>query len=203
MKSAVIGVIVIYVDDILICSTNPVIAAVAKSIKELWSTSPLAMASDGAIKFLGLEIEKIDGGFAISQADYIAELLRNPQSQGNPTGFNTGVKGNLFVCCDRGGGCVFGSGVEGSPAVCWGNPLAVAEVEAGPRVRSEPDILFDNNKSSEKSVVYYQEVFGFSPAYGRSSITPGIPKSGTGFMDRRVLRARRRAKPYPDPPIVL
>ena len=75
-ESAVIGVIVIYVDDILICSTNPVIAAVAKSIKELWSTSPLAMASDGAIKFLGLEIEKIDGGFAISQADYIAELLR-------------------------------------------------------------------------------------------------------------------------------
>ncbi|CAE7262423.1 unnamed protein product [Symbiodinium microadriaticum] len=30
------------------------------------------------------------------------------------------------------------------------------KVEAGPRVRSEPDILFDN-KSSEKSVVYYQE----------------------------------------------
>ena len=74
--SAVIGVIVIYVDDILICSTNSVIAAVANSIKELWSTSPLAMASEGAIKFLGLEIEKIEGGFAVSQADYIAELLR-------------------------------------------------------------------------------------------------------------------------------
>ena len=75
-ESAVIGVIVIYVDDILICSTNAVIAAVARSIKELWSTSPLVMASEGAIKFLGLEIEKIEGGFAVSQADYIAELLR-------------------------------------------------------------------------------------------------------------------------------
>ena len=75
-ESAVIGVIVIYVDDILICSTNSVIAAVASAIKELWSTSPLVMASEGAIKFLGLEIEKIEGGFAVSQADYIAELLR-------------------------------------------------------------------------------------------------------------------------------
>ena len=75
-KSAVIGVIVIYVDDILICSTSTVIAAVARSIKALWSTSPLAMASEGAIKFLGLEIEKIEGGFAVSQADYIAELIR-------------------------------------------------------------------------------------------------------------------------------
>ncbi|CAE7229842.1 RE1, partial [Symbiodinium sp. CCMP2456] len=75
-ESSVIGVIFIYVDDILICSTPPVVKAVAQAIKELWSTSPLAMASEGAIKFLGLEIEKIEGGFAISQADYISELLR-------------------------------------------------------------------------------------------------------------------------------
>ena len=30
----------------------------------------------GAIKFLGLEIEKVQGGFAVGQADYIRELMR-------------------------------------------------------------------------------------------------------------------------------
>ena len=75
-ESAVIGVLVIYVDDTLICSTQAVVKAIAKAIRGLWSTSPLALASDGAIKFLGLEIERIEGGFAVGQADYIRELLR-------------------------------------------------------------------------------------------------------------------------------
>ena len=75
-ESAVIGILVIYVDDILICSTPVVVKAVAEAIRSLWSTSPLAMASDGTIKFLGLEIERIDGGFAVGQSDYIRELLR-------------------------------------------------------------------------------------------------------------------------------
>ncbi|OLP78075.1 Copia protein [Symbiodinium microadriaticum] len=74
--SDLVGIIVVYVDDLLICSTDPTIRAVAKAIQQKWNTSSLALASEGAVRFLGMEICKIQGGFALNQEPYIRELVR-------------------------------------------------------------------------------------------------------------------------------
>eukprot|EP00439_Symbiodinium_sp_Y106_P079760 s160_g18.t1 len=74
--SILVGILVVYVDDLLICATDPIIKAVAEAVRKLWQTSALALASEGAIRFLGIEILKIDGGFALNQEPYIRELIR-------------------------------------------------------------------------------------------------------------------------------
>ena len=73
--SVLVGLIVVYVDDLLICSIPPIIQAVSTAIKELWKTSSLSWASNG-IRFLGIEIVKVDGGYALNQGPYIQELVR-------------------------------------------------------------------------------------------------------------------------------
>ena len=59
-----VGLIVVYVDDLLICSVPSIINAVSKAIKELWQTSSLSWASNG-IRFLGIEIAKVDGAYML------------------------------------------------------------------------------------------------------------------------------------------
>ena len=74
-ESSLVGIVVVYVDDLLICSMPAIVIAVSEAIKKLWDTSSLAWASDG-IRFLGIEIAKTLDGFALSQESYIRELLR-------------------------------------------------------------------------------------------------------------------------------
>ncbi|CAE7642041.1 RE2 [Symbiodinium sp. CCMP2456] len=73
---ALVGLVVIYVDDLLICSTPTIIKAVSDAVKSLWETSSLSWASEGGIRFLGIEISKVEGGFALNQEPYIKELTR-------------------------------------------------------------------------------------------------------------------------------
>ncbi|CAE7228639.1 RE1, partial [Symbiodinium sp. CCMP2456] len=73
---ALVGLVVIYVDDLLICSTPTIIKAVSEAVKSLWETSSLSWASEGGIRFLGIEISKVEGGFALNQEPYIKELTR-------------------------------------------------------------------------------------------------------------------------------
>ena len=75
-ESILVGILVVYVDDLLICSTDPIIRAVAEAIRGLWQTSSLTLASEGMVRFLGIEISKIKGGFALNQEPYIKELVR-------------------------------------------------------------------------------------------------------------------------------
>ena len=74
--AVLVGLIVVYVDDLLICSTPPIIKAVSEAVKALWATSSLSWASDAGIRFLGIEIAKVEGGFMLNQEPYIRELLR-------------------------------------------------------------------------------------------------------------------------------
>ena len=74
--TVLMGILVVYVDDLLICSTDPVIRAVAEAIQRRWKTSLLGMASEGTVRFLGMEISSIKGGFALNQEPYIRELVR-------------------------------------------------------------------------------------------------------------------------------
>ena len=73
---ALVGLVVVYVDDLLICSVPSIIQAVSDAVRELWQTSTLEWASAGGIRFLGIEIAKVEGGFALRQEPYIKELLR-------------------------------------------------------------------------------------------------------------------------------
>ncbi|CAE7208296.1 GIP [Symbiodinium sp. CCMP2456] len=74
--ASLVGLVVVYVDDLLICSVPSIISAVAEAVKNLWETSALSWASDGGIRFLGIEIMKVEGGFALNQEPYIKELTR-------------------------------------------------------------------------------------------------------------------------------
>ena len=73
--AVLVGIVVVYVDDLLICSTPSIVVAVSKAIQRLWETSALSWASNG-IRFLGIEISKVGDGFSLSQEPYIRELLR-------------------------------------------------------------------------------------------------------------------------------
>ena len=72
------GVMVIYVDDILICSDIHVVRSLATAISGIWRTSDLALVTSGCpIRFLGLEIDIDEAGFFwVSQVGFAKELFR-------------------------------------------------------------------------------------------------------------------------------
>ncbi|CAE7339671.1 GIP [Symbiodinium microadriaticum] len=74
--SVLIGLLVVYVDDILICGHTSLIRELAEAIRKLWRTSPLQLVGEGELRFLGIEIARTTYGFALSQNSYIEELLR-------------------------------------------------------------------------------------------------------------------------------
>ncbi|CAE7630141.1 unnamed protein product [Symbiodinium sp. CCMP2592] len=74
--SVLIGILVVYVDDLLLCARTEVIKELAAAIQFMWRTSPLQLVSEGEIRFLGIEISRTTQGFALSQKSYLEELLR-------------------------------------------------------------------------------------------------------------------------------
>ncbi|CAE7330401.1 unnamed protein product, partial [Symbiodinium sp. CCMP2456] len=74
--SQLIGILVVYVDDILLCGRPELIKEIAVAIREVWKTSDLQLVSEGAIRFLGIEISMCTQGFALTQKSYIEELVR-------------------------------------------------------------------------------------------------------------------------------
>ena len=74
--SVLIGLLVVYVDDILICGHTSLVRELAEAIRKLWRTSPLQLVGEGELRFLGIEIARTTYGFALSQNSYIEELLR-------------------------------------------------------------------------------------------------------------------------------
>ena len=71
------GLVIIYVDDFLICAALEIMKACASAIEDLWQTGGLqVIGRDVPVRFLGVEIEEIEGGFALGQRSYIEELLR-------------------------------------------------------------------------------------------------------------------------------
>ena len=70
------GIIVVYVDDILLSGSAATVCAVAEAIRKLWRTSPLQIVAEKEVRFLGIEIAKSRSGYSLSQRAYIDELLR-------------------------------------------------------------------------------------------------------------------------------
>ena len=73
------GIVVVYVDDVLVCSTLPVLRATSSAIGGLWKTTDLAIITPGfPQRFLGMEVEMDSSGdFWVSQHGYIKEILRS------------------------------------------------------------------------------------------------------------------------------
>ena len=73
-----VGIMVVYVDDIRMCSDIAIVKALAMAITTLWKTTELAMVVQGCpLRFLGMEIDIDEGGTCwISQLGYIKEILR-------------------------------------------------------------------------------------------------------------------------------
>ena len=71
-----IGLMLIYVDDILVLSVPGVITCIYKWLTSEWKCSALEMLADGPLRFLGVELRLQGGGIHVSQAGYVRDLLR-------------------------------------------------------------------------------------------------------------------------------
>ena len=70
------GLMLIYVDDILVLSMTGIIKCIYKWLIAEWKCSALEMLSDGALRFLGVELRLQGDGIHMSQAGYVRDLLR-------------------------------------------------------------------------------------------------------------------------------
>ena len=81
--NTILGYVLVYVDDLLILSTEDVAIPLHEWIKERWQTSELEKAqSRKPLRFLGVDIYEIGEGtdpigFALGQEGYIDELMRS------------------------------------------------------------------------------------------------------------------------------
>ena len=70
-----------YVDDIFICSSQPILEAIKNKIQETWKTSTPEYVSEHPIRFLGMEVSKKkaeDGEreeWYVTLRSYIQELV--------------------------------------------------------------------------------------------------------------------------------
>ena len=77
-----LGLVIVYVDDVMIISSKLEAEALYEWIKGMWECTPLETASPGKpVTFLGVEVHVVCDsqgvqGFALSQEAYILELLR-------------------------------------------------------------------------------------------------------------------------------
>ena len=76
-----VGVLIVYVDDFMLCGSRPVVELLSKAIREMWETSELSMlSSSNPIRFLGMELTMVpqeENTIYVSQYGYIQELLRH------------------------------------------------------------------------------------------------------------------------------
>ena len=70
------GLMLIYVDDILVLSVPGIIRTFYKWLTAEWKCSALEMLEDGSLRFLGVELRQHGGGIHMSQAGYVRDLLR-------------------------------------------------------------------------------------------------------------------------------
>ena len=83
-----IGMMLVYVDDVLILSEEENVQQMLDRIGQEWETSkPEWLQSDGPVKFLGMEIRRFPQGMFLSQETYLADLLeRNGEAEGACSG---------------------------------------------------------------------------------------------------------------------
>jgi hypothetical protein len=78
------GLLLTYVDDILVATTEELGEAVMKAIDQTWKCSPEEVVREGekGVSFCGIVIEKIENGYFIHQRPYTKELLKKHKLEG-------------------------------------------------------------------------------------------------------------------------
>ena len=72
-----VGYVVVYVDDILTAASGPVMEGFHSWLRDTWECSEPEVVDDGrGARFLGMEVEKTNGGYSLSQRGYLQDLLR-------------------------------------------------------------------------------------------------------------------------------
>ncbi|CAE7947469.1 unnamed protein product [Symbiodinium sp. KB8] len=80
-QGAVVAVVVVYVDDFMICGPRDIVNEVSTIVREAWDTSELSILGPGCVvRFLGMELHRageVDDEIYVHQQGYIQELLRS------------------------------------------------------------------------------------------------------------------------------
>ena len=87
------GILLIYMDDLLLLSTTQIIKTVYQWLTEEWKCSPLQWMDEEHLRFLGVELRPMGNGIHVSQSGYIRDLLRQHGVPEKP--------GSLTVPCAR------------------------------------------------------------------------------------------------------
>ena len=79
-QNTLVAVVLIYVDDFLLCGAEPVVGQLSTMMQSIWETSPLSvLTSSNPIRFLGMElsVRGREQGVYISQQGYVDEMLKS------------------------------------------------------------------------------------------------------------------------------
>ena len=80
-QGVVVAVVVVYVDDFMICGPRDIVEEISTIIKETWDTSEISVLGPGCVvRFLGMELHRAgeaDDEIYVHQQGYIQELLRS------------------------------------------------------------------------------------------------------------------------------
>ena len=78
-----LGYLMVYIDDLLVTGLEQPATSLLKWVEAKWECDPPSFLDYGKpLRFLGLELHKIEEGYEISQEGFIKELLRSHNHQG-------------------------------------------------------------------------------------------------------------------------
>ena len=77
-----LGLLLVYVDDMMITSTPAIITDVISELGKKWELSTPEMLEDGNVHYRGVEIQKVDKGVVVHQRSYTQELLSRYPDKG-------------------------------------------------------------------------------------------------------------------------
>lgn len=79
------GLILIYVDDMLILSIELIVTEVIATLQQEWDTSKPEWIGKTSVRFLGMEISLHDGNYMANQKNYIVDKLEGMEMTGQRT----------------------------------------------------------------------------------------------------------------------
>ena len=77
-----LGLLLVYVDDMMIVSTPPIIADIISELGKTWELSNPELLEDGNVHYRGVEIRREEGGILVHQDSYTRELLSRYPDKG-------------------------------------------------------------------------------------------------------------------------
>ena len=78
-----LGLLLVYVDDIMVLSTPALIADVIAELRKTWELSTPELLEEGSVHYRGVEIRKGEGGVLVHQESYTRDLLMRHPDKGS------------------------------------------------------------------------------------------------------------------------